>query len=279
MSRFVDLHVHSTASDGSYSPEELVEMACEIGLYAFAITDHDTIDGIPKALRHASRLPVKVIPGVELSCSYKGSEVHILAYNFNMQDTLLKDALKQVSALRQQRSEKMCGLLRKQGFDITIDGLYNYFGSNTLTRASFALYMLAKGYVADKEEAYEKYLGERCSCYVPRFKLSLEDAALLIKHSGAYGSVAHPVKYKMTDEEYMKLFLRSLQLGIGGIEAIYSTNTEKDEEKFCKMAADLGMYITGGTDYHGFLKPDINLGTGRGNLMIPDSLLKNIGCS
>ncbi len=276
MPGFVDLHMHSKYSDGSCTPAELIAMACEKGLYAVALTDHDTVEGVPEFLEAAGDTPVNVIPGVEISSVYNGKEVHILGYNIDYKSEILKDKLEHLADLRYERDEKMCELLNREGIDICMQELRARFSSRVITRAHFAIYIVEKGYCKDRKEAFGKYLADGAPCYIPRYKLPMKDTQELISDSGGICSIAHPVNYKMTDEEYMEFFRYAGSIGIGGIEAYHSNNKPGDAEKFKKMANELGMFITGGSDFHGDLKPDIEIGTGRGNLMIPGNILNKM---
>lgn len=273
---YIDLHVHSTASDGSYTPAKLVKYACEKGLSAFALTDHDTVDGLPEAFMAAETLPVTVISGIELACNYGNDEIHILGYNFNYRNPDLVSTLKRLRDARNDRNEKMCEMLAKHGVDISAEKLKERFDSNAISRANFATYMVEKGYVKSVPETFEKYIGRTAPCYVPRYKLTMQGISDLIKNAGGVCSLAHPVKYKMTDEMYDTLLEELKASGIRCIEAIYSRNTFDDEIRFKDMAKRHGFLITGGSDFHGSAKPDIDLGTGRGNLMISQDILKNI---
>lgn len=273
---YIDLHVHSTASDGTYTPSQLVEYACKKGLCAFALTDHDTVDGIDEALNAAQNMPVKVIPGVELACPYNGFEIHILGYNFDYKSEGITAMLKRIREARADRNIKMCDLLSKHGMEITFDELKERFHSENISRGNFAAMLVEKGYVKDRSEAFSKYLGDKCSCYIPRFRLPVDQAASLIKKAGGILSLAHPVMYRMSDEQYDGLLDDLKALGITRIEAIYSRNTFEDDIKFKDLAKRHGFLITGGSDFHGSVKPDIDLGTGCGNLMISEDILKNI---
>lgn len=273
---YIDLHVHSTESDGSYTPSEIVKYACEKGLKAIALTDHDTVNGIAEAMRAADYLPIKVYPGLELSTLYGDSEIHVLAYFIDYNNSALRTKLRGIKAASFDRNEKMCALLRRQGIDITMAKLSDSYHSAVMTRHHIARYLLANGYVSSISEAFDKYIGVTCPCFIPRYKPQFEEALRLIYSAGGTAVIAHPVKYDFTDDEYMDLFSYARALGVKGIEAIYSENTYRDEMKFRAMAKELGMVITGGTDFHGITKPDIDLGTGRGNLMISESILQDL---
>ncbi len=277
MGSFIDLHIHSVYSDGSLTPEQIVLAASELGLYAIAITDHDSTEGIIPAVEFSAAFPVKVVPGVELSCAAGAREIHLLGYNIDPRSEELNSALEYVAMLRNERNSTVCSLLRKEGVDISMNDLRERFGSHMITMTNFAIYLVEKGYAEDKRDAYKRYIGINAPCRIPKYKIPLETAARLIKNAGGCSVVAHPVQYRMSDDEYMEFFVYCKSLGIGGIEAIYSANTKEDEEKFKAMAKRSGMFITGGSDYHGDLKPGINIGTGTGDLKVPGSILKNIG--
>ena len=274
---FVDLHIHTTASDGSMSPSRIVEMALEKGLYAIAITDHDTVDGVAEAVDAARGTPLKVIPGVEISANYNGRDVHVLGLNLDWENPFLVSALKQVEDMRRSRNEGICSLLREHGINITAEECYARTGNNCLTRGSIARLMIEKGYVETIQEAFEKYLSSSAPCYVPRFKMPLDDTYKLISYCGGICSLAHPVQYKMSDDEYRTLFLTLKQKGFSCIEAIHSDNGPFDQEKFTRLANECGLKITGGSDFHGASKPDVQIGTGRANIMVPKEILANIG--
>ena len=273
----IDLHVHTTASDGSLSPAEVVEAALEKGLTAISVTDHDTVEGVPYAVKAASGYPLKVIPGVEISASYHGKEIHVLGYNIDVSNDLLNETLKEVARLRDERIGKMCALLREHGVDITIEELHEASESHLLTRGNIGHFLINNGYAKDMQEAFEKYIGTRSSCYIPRFKLDVEDTVKIIKYAKGICSLAHPVQYRLTDRQYAELFKDLKALGFSCIEAIHSDNKPGDDIRFKNLAASAGLLITGGSDFHGRSKPDISIGTGRGNIMVPSSILDNIG--
>ena len=275
---FIDLHVHSTASDGSLTPEELVRYACEKGLYAFALTDHDSVAGIPAALRESAKYPVHVIPGVEISAAIGGQSVHILGYNVNYEDPTFLHALKVIHHFKDERNIKMCAQLRSYGIDIDYESFRsdNQIGCHFITRKLIADYMLSKGYVSSIQEAFDKYLAKGKPCFIPTRAISANDAAKLIINAGGIPVLAHPIQYKLPDAGYKKLFALVETFGIRGVEAVYSTNTHEEELKFRKYAEEAGLFVTGGTDFHGYLKPNIDLGTGLGNLMIPQTMLENL---
>ncbi|MBQ9030459.1 MAG: PHP domain-containing protein [Parasporobacterium sp.] len=273
---FIDLHVHSNLSDGSCSPAELVQLALEKGLSAFALTDHDSVAGIAPAISAARNYPLEVIPGIEITSSFGRQEIHILGYYIDYENPRLLEMNRQISQIRDDRNIKICAQLRSYGVDINYEDFRSTAGCRMITRRHFAAYLVAGGYASDLRDAFEKYLIKGRPCYIPMRKLSTEAAVRLILASGGVPVVAHPVLLHLTEEGYLKFFTLMKSFGVRGIEAIYSSNTAEDEQRFRSLAKELGMFITGGSDFHGVLKPGVDIGTGRGNLMIPQSLLDNI---
>lgn len=272
----VDLHTHSTESDGTLTPQELMRHASEIGLSAIALTDHDSISGIAKARPAAQSLGLELVPGVELSTDYEGKEIHILGYYIDEKNPDFLARLSDFVDGRDRRNEQMVALLRQEGFDITMDGLYAQFPDSVITRAHFAHYLVDHGFVKDRKTVFSEYLGDSCRCYVPRKKITPFEAVRLIKLGGGLPFFAHPVLCHMNHDK-LRSFLTDLKAeGLVGIEAIYSMNTPDDEADMLKFAEEFDLLVSGGSDFHGSNKPHIRLGSGQGNLNIPYELLARI---
>jgi len=281
LSGCTDLHVHSNYSDGTCSPKELADIAVNIGLKSFALTDHDTVDGIPELLEYTKQLADKgifllVIPGVELSCAFDGPDLHILGLNIDYTSPVLIEKLKECLESRRNRNDKMIHNMQKLGFDITKEKIYEHYGDVSITRAHFARYLTDMGYVSDKNEAFEKYLGFDGPVYVKREKLTPKEAIELILAAGGHPVIAHPLLYKCDDTRLNELIYELKGYGLEGIEAVYSLNSPEDNIYLENLADKYGLFITGGSDFHGSNKPDISMGTGRGNLRIPETLLNSI---
>ena len=274
---FIDLHIHTTASDGSLTPEEVVKESLRLGLGAISITDHDTVDGVAPAIEAAENSPLRVIPGVEISSVWHGREIHILGYNFDHENPFLISTLNRMAQMRRERNENICLKLQKLGLDITTDELYRISGNSTITRNDISRLMISKGYVKDKAEAFTYYLGSDAPCFVPKFRMPAEDAYKLITYAGGVCSLAHPVQYRMDDDQYTELFMYLKAVGFRCIEVIHSDNGMHDENRFKQIASACGLLFTGGSDFHGRSKPDIHIGTGRGNIKVPGTFLYNIG--
>lgn len=272
----VDLHVHSNRSDGSYTPEELVDYALEKGLTAFALTDHDTTAGVEAAVSYAKEKPLEVIPGVELSTEYEGRDIHIVGLYVNQESAGFSDYLKEFQSTRELRNKKMCARLREHGIDITPEELKKEFPGAVITRGLYAKYMLKNGYVKSMKEAFDRYIGDHAPCYVPREKITPEQAVGFIKSAGGLSILAHPTLYHMSRTRLETLVGRLKEAGLDGIEAKYTTYSISEEREMKEIAAKFGLAISGGSDFHGTTKPDTDLGVGYGRLYIDDSVLENL---
>ena len=269
----IDLHVHSTFSDGTQTPTELVKEAVACGLRAFALTDHDSTKGIEEALEAARTYDLEVIPGIELSTALNGKEIHILGHYINPYNESLSSHLERFVQLREERNHKICSLLREQGIDITYEKLRARFPDAIITKMHFVVYMLEQGDIKTIQEGFNKYVGDGAPCYVPRERITPFEAIDLIREAGGLPTFAHPILCHYSENELDTLVGELKKAGLAGIESIYSTYAPADERLIRKLAAKYDLFITGGSDYHGKNKPDISLGKGRGNLFIPEDLL------
>ncbi|QHQ61193.1 PHP domain-containing protein [Anaerocolumna sedimenticola] len=279
--KYIDLHVHSNVSDGTLTPSEVVNLAVKSQLAAIALTDHDTLAGIQQAQAAAlseteAGNPIQVIPGTELSVFYRKRDIHILGLFVDGNNTILYQALENARLKRDERNEKMTANLRSAGIDITVDKLRQEEGEAVLTRAHFAKFMVKYGYCKSMQDAFTRYLNDDSPYYVPREYLSPAEAIDLIHTAGGLSVAAHPLLYKYTLEEVEQMVSYLSDRGLDGIEAIYSTNTGFDEGRMIHLANKYNLVITGGSDFHGANKPDISLGSGRGNLKIPYSILEKL---
>lgn len=274
--RKIDLHVHSTFSDGTYTPEQLVEAAFEAGLSAIAITDHDTTDGIPVAIRAAKERDLEIIAGVELSCEYKQKEVHMLGFCLDDTNPILNEHLRNFQQSRNMRNQKMVMLLAAEGFDITYEKLLADNPDCVITRANIARYLVEHGCVKDMSTVFSKYLGDDCRCFVPREKISPTQAIQLIHQAGGVAFLAHPLLYRMSTVTLHDLVSELASAGLDGIEAIYATYQPGDERNMKNLAKEFHLLICGGSDFHGANKPYIRIGTGMGHLYVPYEVLDNI---
>ena len=276
----IDLHVHSNKSDGSNTPSELVYMAMQKGLSAFALTDHDTVDGIDEALVCAERLRAEgmknmpeVIPGIELSTEYQGKDIHMVGLYIAHHSPAFQAHLKHFVDSRVERNRKMCARLADAGIDISYEKLVEEFPDSVLTRAHYAVYLVTHGYSLSKEDAFSQYLGDHTKYFVPREKITPEMGVKLILDAGGIPILAHPILYCMSDARLEELVARLKTAGLVGIEAIYATYNLAQERQIRKLADQYDLCISGGSDYHGEAKPSLEMGTGYGKLFVPEDVL------
>lgn len=281
--RQIDLHVHSNRSDGTYSPSMLVDYAMEKGLAAFALTDHDTVDGLEEALSYAERLRAdgcasvpEVIPGIEFSTEYQGQDIHVLGLDIGFREKRFAAKLQEFVDSRIRRNRKMCGLLQEAGVDITYEALLETFPDAVITRAHYARYLFDHGYVKSLKEAFDRYVGDHCPCFVPREKVTPVQAVRLILSAGGIPVLAHPILYHMSDERLDTLTAQLKEAGLLGIEAVYSTYKPHEERQIRALAQKYNLHISGGSDFHGSNKPGLDLGTGYGKLFVPYSVLEEL---
>lgn len=268
----VDFHIHSYVSDGTVSPREVVKLAADAGLVAMALTDHDTVDGVEEALKAGEEYGIKVIPGIELSADYKGSDLHILGLNVDYLNEEFREKVAVCRDSRHNRNLKMIEKLNECGINITWDIMLERFGSKSITRAHFAKYMIDEGYVADKDEAFNKYLNPGCPCYVSRVKISPFEAIDIIKAAGGHPVLAHPLLYKMPYDRLESVIVMLQNHGLEGIEGRYALNKVEDDNFLDKIAKRHNLKMTGGSDFHGAIKPDIFVGVGKGDLKVYENM-------
>lgn len=270
----IDLHVHSNASDGSFTPTQVVELASKAGLSHFALTDHDTVDGVSEALSAASRYNnLKVIPGIELSCYYNNREIHIVGLYVDHTDNLFLSELKKLKQAREDRNKKMVQNFVNAEIPLTIDELKHGNPNSVITRAHFARVLVEKGICKDKTEAFDKYLGIGCPFYLPKPKVTPEHILHLIREAGGTAILAHPYSYKFSRSQVEALLDELIPLGLAGMECYYSTYDDGQTQELRSIALAKNLLVSGGSDFHGTVKPDISIGIGRGNLCIPEKLL------
>lgn len=271
----IDLHTHSNCSDGSMTPTELVCHAAQKGLKAIALSDHDTIAGVDEALAAGKKYGVEIVPAIEFSVQ-SDTETHILGFYIDHKHPILADALKEINRVRYERTVNTCNNLQKLGFDVTMEEALAIAPSGLIGRAHFARILMEKGYTQSVKEGFDKYLANGRPAYDGTQYLTAEMAVKLIDDIGGVSFVAHPHLIRLNDADLRRLLLKLKSMGLCGIEGYYNEYTPEMQEYFQSLAKDLGLEISGGTDFHAKMKPHIEIGIGQGDMKIPYSVLENI---
>jgi predicted metal-dependent phosphoesterase TrpH len=263
--KYVDLHVHTKASDGTLCPEAVVRLARDRGLTAIAITDHDTMEGYLEAPKDI----IEVVPGIELTVDYMEREIHILGYFINPESL----GITEMAALdRERRNKLMIERLRADGFDISLSELKAQKTCGVLGRPHIAALLVTKGYAKTVKEAFEKWLAEGAKYYEPRRYLTIREAAEAIKSAGGVSVVAHPLQYGFSDDMLRSFISAAKEAGAVGLEAYYSEYSEEQTAYIEKLAGEYGMRLSGGSDFHGENRPEAPLGC----VKVPYSLLEEL---
>lgn len=242
----LDLHVHSTASDGTLTPQQVVAVALEKGLRALALADHDSVAGIEPALAAAASSGLAFLPAVEISTDYEATEVHILGYFLDYHHPELLAKLSAIREAREGRAEKMVTLLREHGLNITYEQVLERANGGSVGRPHVAGALVASGHVGSPQEAFDRYLGRGRPAYVPRYKLTPQEAIALIRRCGGLPVLSHP---GLVHND--ALVREIIAEGIGGLEAYHSAHTQSANEKYARLAEEMGLLVTCGTDSHG----------------------------
>jgi len=244
-----DLHVHTKASDGDLTPEEIVELAGKRELLAIAVTDHDTITGVPQALQTGRKIGVNVIPGIEISAVYDPGTLHMLGY-FKEFPAGLEDDLEKIQKGRLDRVARIIAGLNSIGFDITIEDVSVIAGNAQIGRPHIAKALIKKSYVKDFDEAFDKYLGKGKPAYVEKEKLTWEEAIGLIRKHEGISVLAHPFTLELESGGLKNLIIRMKTSGLSGMEVYYPEHTYEQTKLYKAIAEEAGLILTGGTDFH-----------------------------
>lgn len=273
----IDLHSHSTASDGSYSPSALVGLALERGLSALALTDHDTVAGIPEAEAAAAGTSLRLVRGVEIEIAFSPGEFHLLGLRLERLGGELAEVLGRLGRSREERNELILARLRGAGFQATMDELKEQSGNGALGRPHIAALLVAKKAVRTRQEAFDKYLAKGRPFYEPKGCLELAEGMRIVKESGGLAIVAHPLSLFVSWGRLGSLMDEWKELGIDGIEAYHPTAKISHCRRVERMARERGFRVTAGSDFHGAVRPERKLGRTAGNLVIGDEYLAEIG--
>ncbi len=273
--RRIDLHTHTTNSDGSMTSCELVRHAKESGLAAVAVSDHDSTSGVGEAVEEGRRCGIEVIPAIELSCK-ADTETHILGYFIDPTAPILAEKLREIREIRVERLVENCKKLQNLGYDVTIEEVKAKAAGGILCRAHIAKIMTEKGYCATPKEAFARWLNPGCPAHSDAQALSDEEAIALIRAAGGDAYLAHLHLTKKEGDALDAFVHRLKDAGLCGIEGYYTDYTEEMNHTYRALAANYGLKLSGGTDFHGAFKPHIQIGRGLGNLAIPYSVLENM---
>ncbi|ACL70979.1 phosphatase [Halothermothrix orenii] len=268
-----DLHIHSTYSDGSYTPAELVSYAAKKGLKTIAVADHDTVEGVAEALKYGRERGIEVIPAIEFSTFRKKAEIHILGYfiDYNNNDFLAE--IDKIYQARLNRARKMVEKLNELGVEISYEEVRNLAGDDYVGRPHIARAMIKKGYITEMGEAFtDDYIGNNGRAYVPKYQLSPERAIQLIKEADGIPVLAHPHFINRGDPLKKEEISRLVEGGLEGIEVYHSKHSEEVSNYYLGVARELDLLITGGSDFHGDNSPDIDMG----DVVIEDSYVDRL---
>ena len=272
----IDLHTHTTCSDGSLTPTELIKKAKEIGLNAIAITDHDTLAGLKEGKNAAQKESIRFIPGVELEIahSFKG-EFHLLGLGLKDLEGNLKSTLENIRGFREVRNLEIIRLMQKDNLKITYDDVKLIAGGDVIARPHFSKCLVNAGYAKNQNSAFKDFLNPGSPYYVSKKALDLDVAISLIHDAGGKAIIAHPQSLYISWGKLPNILKEYREMGLDGIEAWHGGNKKKDCEKFEKIASDLRLIVSGGSDYHGNNIKGRTLGIGAGERNIPDIFLSN----
>jgi len=278
----IDLHIHSTASDGSLTPSEILVTAVQMGLKAIAITDHDTLSGSAAAI--AGGIPPRLgfLTGIEISAGapegYRvNGSVHILGYGIDPDHMKLNALLNILKGARENRNPQIIDRLNALGMNLDAGELDRIVGDATAGRPHIAQLMMKKGIVASIDDAFDRFLGKHRPAYVEKFRVPMAEAISTIRDAGGIAVLAHPYLTGLTDPITFEAFLQTLKtMGLGGIEALYPGHTEAATAEYCRLARKYDLIISGGTDFHGEVTPGIQMGVGDGSFHVPYSLYEKL---
>ena len=278
----IDLHIHSTASDGSLTPADIIDHAQKLNLAAIAITDHDSVDGSKEALQIDIPPSLHFLTGVEISAAhppfFPGSgSFHILGYAIHLDNRDLNQALSKLQDARKNRNPEILKRLNKLGFRISLEEVNQEVGEGQLGRPHIAYAMLKKGFVASINEAFDKYLGNAGPAYVDKDRIECEQAISIIRAAGGVPVLAHPALLNIENDQKLDALLQNLmEIGLAGIEVYYPGHSPQQIRQYTELAENYGLLMTGGTDFHGSITPDTKMGSGDGDLFVPYTLYKEL---
>ena len=272
----VDLHVHSTFSDGTETPTALVKLAASLGLTALALTDHDTVEGVEEFADACRSAGLAGLPGIEWNCETDTGKLHVLTFGVRPGSAALEALLKQVREGRAARNREIFRRMKADGIPVTEEDVRRQTSGEVVARPHFAAALVAKGVVPDLATAYERYFGNGRIYDLPRFQPSAAAVAEVARSMGGVAVVAHPYLWRKAQNELDAGLAKLRDAGIEGVEVFYSTHSPEQTALLRRRAQEMGWLATGGSDFHGANKPDIHLGCGFGGLVIPDEAAESL---
>ena len=274
---YVDLHLHTTASDGVRTPSEVVRYAKSKQLQAIAVTDHDTIEGLEEALSEGDRIGFEVIPGIEISAEFSPGSMHLLGYFLDIHHPLLIEKLKNLQEARAERNPKIVQKLNRLGIQLNYDDVVEASGGGQVGRPHFAQVLLERGYVRSIQEAFERFLKKGAPAYADKFRFRASEAIHFINESNGVAVIAHPNTLGVNGNSALEtLLLELVKEGLRGIEVYYPEHSSTDIARYKFLAEKYGLVMTGGTDYHGMEGNELDIGVGRGDMRLPYSIVEEL---
>jgi hypothetical protein len=271
----IDLHVHTTFSDGTLTPREVVQLAKRVGLRAIAITDHDTVRGNREAAEEGRRLGVEVVPGVEVSVDFDVGTMHVLGYYVDIGCDTLVETLQKIENARHERNRKILEKLARLGMPLNYEEIKAIACEGPVGRPHIAQALVQKGHVVNLRAAFDKYLKKGAPAYAERLRFSEAEGIRTIREAGGIAVLAHPKSLSCNDTECLSAIVaRLVSLGLQGIEVYYPSHSPEMQRTCESLAGQYGLIVTGGTDFHGAIYPEIQLGSGHGDLYVPYSVLE-----
>ena len=273
----IDLHVHTTFSDGTLTPREVVCAAQSVGLRAIAITDHDTLRGNDDAMDEGKKLGVEVVPGVEVSVDFPGGTMHVLGYYVDLNCDPFIKVLERIENGRHERNMEILDKLGRLGMPLDYDEIRAVASEGPIGRPHIAQTMIRRNHVASVREAFDKYLKKGAPAYADRLRFSEEEAVESICQAGGVAVLAHPGSLNCSSAESLAAIVeRAVSVGLQGLEAYYPSHSSEMQRICESLAEQYGLLLTGGTDFHGTIFPENALGSGYGDLSVPYSLLEEM---
>lgn len=272
----IDLHLHSIFSDGSYTPEELVDMGIEAGLAAMALTDHDSTNGLERFMAAGRGKGLTTIPGIEISVTVDKGTLHMLGYYIQQGHPVLEDVLIKIREGRNIRNKEILVKLQSLGMKIEWEDVASLAGDEVVGRPHFAQVLLSRGYVKTWKEAFDGYLAKGKKAYVDRFRLPAAESIAAIREAGGVAVLSHPFTLDLGKKELRKYVAGLVDLGLAGIEVYYSEHSNDQIREYKALVDEFNIIATGGSDFHGDINPSVKLGVGFGNLVVEDSILDDL---